>query len=57
MALIRGVLGRERRHGNGAYVQGRRSSDPETHAKHQALERVETVERRLANYQRVRLPK
>ena len=56
MALVRGVLGRERRHVNGAYGLNRRKTDPEVRARHQALERVEKVERRLAAYQRIRLP-
>ena len=57
MALIRGVLGRERRHGNGAYGLNRRATDPKVRDRHQALERVERAERQLASYQRVRLPK
>lgn len=57
MAALRGILGREQRHGNGAYVGGRRRTDPEARFRHQIADRVELVERRLAAYQRVQFPK
>ena len=53
MALFLAFIGRDRRHGIGAYQGGRRSTD----LHRQVERRVESTERRLANYQRVRLPK
>jgi len=50
MAAILRMLGREPRHGNGAYTNMRRSTDLETAARRLAVARVDEVERRLASY-------
>ncbi len=54
MAAILRMLGREPRRGTGAFSMARRATDPETAQRRLAMARVEEVERRLANYQRVR---
>lgn len=54
MAMILALLGRDPRRGSGEYDGVlHRASDPRL----EAQRRVERLERRLANYQRVRLSK
>ncbi len=57
MAAILGLLGRDRRHGTGAWTVGRRSRDQLVAERRLVEARLEHQARRLASYQRVRLPR
>ena len=57
MAAILAFLGREPRHGNGAYSFGRRSTDNAVRERRLLGARVDEVERRLASYNHVRFPR
>ncbi len=57
MAAILRMLGREPRRGSGAFSLARRRTDRDIAQRRMTVARVEEVERRLANYQRVRFPR